>query len=228
MLYPGFGLTFDDLYATAGLARVDRAFLAHLAAGDASLHDRLLAARADPSALGRLGESELLLALAPHLEDFLGRLFGVQAEVSALQAAQNELAPLFACKRQFVQRKALNRYKSDVASAFDGVALRAELEPKIGAPLAGLAGELAFARSVGAWGRRRNRERGGYRSRAALCGVGGAQRRRQGSPQGRRAVQGAAQARFHAAGPGRSRNAQRCRDVSPAGETICGAATGLR
>jgi NADPH-dependent glutamate synthase beta subunit-like oxidoreductase len=152
MLYPGFGLSFDDLYATAGLARVDCAFLAQLAAGDASLRDRLLAARADPSALGRLGESELLLALAPHLEDFLARLFGVQAEVSALQAAQNELAPLFACKRQVVQRKALNRYKADVASSFDGDALRAQLEAKIGTPLAGLSGELAFARTVGEWG----------------------------------------------------------------------------
>ncbi len=153
MLNPGFGLAFDDLYSTTGLAHVDGAFLAHLALADASLRDRLLAARADPSAPGRLGESELLIALAPHLEDFIARLFDVQAEVSALQAAQNELAPLFACKRQVVQRKALNRYKADVASGFDGAALRAQLEAKIGAPLAGLSGELAFARTVGEWGR---------------------------------------------------------------------------
>ena len=152
MLNPAFGLAFDDLYATAGLTRVDGAFLAHLAAVDASLRDRLVAARADPGSLGRLGESELLLAIAPHLEDFLAQVFGVEADVAALQAAQNELAPLFACKRQVVQRKALNRYKQDVAITFDGDVLRARLEAKIGVRLEGLPGELAFARTVGSWG----------------------------------------------------------------------------
>ncbi|MEO8738718.1 MAG: FAD-dependent oxidoreductase [Casimicrobiaceae bacterium] len=152
MLNPGFGLTFRELYATAGLARVDSAFLAHLAGTDAALRARLDVARADPAALSRLGESELLIALAPHLEDFLARLFGIEREVTALQAAQHELAPLFACKRQVVQRKALNRYKADVAVGFDGAALRAQLEAKLAVPLTGLAGELAFARAVGEWG----------------------------------------------------------------------------
>ena len=151
MLNPRFGLNFDDLYATAGLVRVDVAFLAHLAAVDASLADRLTAARADPAALGRLAESELLLAVAPHVEDFIAQLFGIEHEVSTLQAIQNELAPLFACKRQVVQRKALNRYKHDVAITFDGDALRAQLEAKIGVPLEGVPGELAFARAVGRW-----------------------------------------------------------------------------
>ena len=152
MLNSGFGLTFPELYATAGLARVDSAFLAHLAGTDAALKARLDVARKDPVALGRLGESELLIALAPYLEDFLARLFGIESEVAALQAAQHELAPLFACKRQVVQRKALNRYKADVALGFDGAMLRAQLEAKLGTPLIGLAGELAYARALGAWG----------------------------------------------------------------------------
>jgi NADPH-dependent glutamate synthase beta subunit-like oxidoreductase/NAD(P)H-flavin reductase len=152
MLNPAFGLTFPELYSSAGLARVDRAFVADLARTDASLRARLDAARADPAALGRLGESQLLIALAPHVEDFLARLFGIAREVAALQAAQHELAPLFACKRQVVQRKALNRYKAEVARTFDGAALRALLEGKLGEPLIGLAGELAFARAVGSWG----------------------------------------------------------------------------
>ena len=94
----------------------------------------------------------LLIAIAPHLEDFVALLFGVEAEVAALQQAQHELAPLFACKRQVVQRKAMNKYKADEAAGFDGDALRAELELRLGAPLDGLPGELAFARAVGAWG----------------------------------------------------------------------------
>ena len=70
---------------------------------------------------------------------------------------------------------------------------------------------------VGALGAGRSRARGRHRPRAALRGVGGAERRGQSAAQGRRAVQGAAQARFHATGTGRSRNAQRRVDVSPAG-----------
>jgi NADPH-dependent glutamate synthase beta subunit-like oxidoreductase/NAD(P)H-flavin reductase len=151
MLKLEFGLSFADLYATGGLARVDGAFCAHLAAADAPLAARLAAARRDHDALGRKQESELLLALAPHVEDFLGQLFGIETELTALQAAQQELAPLFACKRQVVQRKALNRYKAEEAAGFDGPGLRQELEAKFGEPLTGLRGELAFARHVGAW-----------------------------------------------------------------------------
>ncbi|MGH8799001.1 MAG: pyridine nucleotide-disulfide oxidoreductase, partial [Casimicrobiaceae bacterium] len=152
MLKPAFELTFRDLYATDGLARVDRAFLAFLRAADPELATRLEVARAGAALLGRGDESSLLIGIAPHLEDFLTRLFGIEAEVAALQQAQHELAPLYACKRQVVQRKALNRYKADQAFAFDGDALRAELEARLGATLDGIPGELAFARGVAAWG----------------------------------------------------------------------------
>jgi NADPH-dependent glutamate synthase beta subunit-like oxidoreductase/NAD(P)H-flavin reductase len=152
MLKLGFGFEFPDLYSNAGLTRIDVAFCAWLAQTDVPLAERLASARAAPDALARKDESELLVALAPHLEDWLARLFGIEREVEALQAAQNELAPIFACKRQVVQRKAMNKYKADEAASFDGGALRAELEDRIGTPLTGTAGELAFARKVGEWG----------------------------------------------------------------------------
>src|SRR5437868_3571692 len=152
MLELGFGLTFHDLYFGAGLRRVDAAFGAWIEHADPALASRLAAARADPSALTRLQESELLIALAPHLEDWLALLFGIEREVAVLQAAQHELAPLFACKRQVVQRKAMNKYKAEEVAAFDGEALRAALEARIDASLVGTAGELAFARKVGEWG----------------------------------------------------------------------------
>src|SRR6476659_286927 len=151
MLKLAFGLTFPDLYATDGLARVDASFLAFLRAADAGLAERLAAARATQAPLDRGEESALVIGIAPHLGDFVALLFGVGAEVAALQQAQHELAPLYACKRQVVQRKAMNKYKADAAAAFDGDALRAELESRLGTPLQGLAGELAFARGVGAW-----------------------------------------------------------------------------
>ena len=152
MLNLGFGLAFADLYRAPGLESLDRAFCAWLAGADASLAGRLDAARSAPAALGRKGESDLLVALAPQLEDWLARLFGIDAEVAALQTAQHELAPLFACKRQVVQRKAMNKYKAAEAEGFDGAALRAALEARIGTTLFGTAGELAFARNVGQWG----------------------------------------------------------------------------
>ena len=152
MLELGFGFSFLDLYSDAGLRALDAAFCRWLAESDAALATRLAAARADPGALDRRGESDLLIAVAPLLEDWLARLFGIGREVAALQAAQHELAPLYACKRQVVQRRAMNKYKAEEASGFDADALRAKLEALLGEPLVGLAGELAFARSVGQWG----------------------------------------------------------------------------
>src|SRR5579872_3326206 len=103
------GISFPDLYARDGLVRLDRAFVAHIAAADTALHDRLMAGRADPDALDRKGESDLLVDLAPHVEDFVGQLFGIGAELRALQARHDKLAPLYSVKRLFVQRRAVRR-----------------------------------------------------------------------------------------------------------------------
>ena len=146
-----YGLSFSDLYTTEGAARIDRAFMDHLEAVDTSLVDRLNAARFPPHTLSRADESGLLIALGPHLEDFLASLFDIEGEVRALEARHHELAPLFAVKRAFVQRKALNAHKADVAATFDGAALRRELEARLGVPLDGQAGELAFANAVTGW-----------------------------------------------------------------------------
>jgi hypothetical protein len=56
----------------------------------------------------RLLESidQLLVDLAPHVEDFVGELFGIQIELKALAEAHHALAPIYSCKRLFVQRKA--------------------------------------------------------------------------------------------------------------------------
>src|SRR5262245_53749149 len=128
MLNPAFGLTFADLYSTEGAAHIDALFIARLRESDAALADRLAAARAAPRSLALQDESTLLIHVAPHVEDFIARLFGIEAEVRALEASHHALAPLFAVKRQFVQRKSMNAYKADAAAQFDGPALRAELD----------------------------------------------------------------------------------------------------
>src|SRR5690348_4284264 len=65
------GLNFQDLYRQEGLVRLDAIFLDQLRQRAADLHAALLAARQDPSALTPKAHSELLIAVAPHLEDFL-------------------------------------------------------------------------------------------------------------------------------------------------------------
>jgi NADPH-dependent glutamate synthase beta subunit-like oxidoreductase/NAD(P)H-flavin reductase len=142
-----FGFRFEDLYRRAGLVRLDAVFLDQLKAADEALHGRLLSTRADAAALTEKQRSELIIQLAPYVEDFLGELFGISAEVRALQARHNELAPLYAVKRKFVQRKALTGMTKEQAEAIDGPALAAELESLFDAPLA----EFAFAVHVARW-----------------------------------------------------------------------------
>jgi len=121
----GFDIRFNDLYERAGLLRVDAAFLAFVREVDAALHDRLLAARAKPPQ-GK-DESDLLVALAPHVEDFLARLFGIEAEARALAERHHELAPLYSVKRLFVQRRALHKVKREDAKP-DGFQFTTELD----------------------------------------------------------------------------------------------------
>ncbi len=147
----GFGLSFNDLYRREGLLRLDAAFLAFLGEADASLRARLEAARSGPGALAPKDESALLVALAPHLDDFLARLFGIEAEARALAGRHHELAPLYAVKRNFVQRRALHKVKAEEAAAVDGPAAEAQLVAWLGEPPGTPLGELAFARQVTEW-----------------------------------------------------------------------------
>ena len=123
-----------------------------------ALHDRLVTERADPEALDRKAESDLLVDLAPHLEDFIGELFGIAAEIRELQARHDELAPLYSVKRLFVQRRAVKEIKEADAARLDGSKLAQELDTLIGgkpadfATRAGaVAWELRYAGAVGRW-----------------------------------------------------------------------------
>src|SRR6185369_5520935 len=115
--------SFEDLYRRDALARLDEVFLNQL---DSALRDRLLQARA--TELTRKQNADLLVDLAPHLEDFIGDLFGISAEVRALQAKHSALEPLFALKRKFIHKKAISGVTESQAAAHDGPALAAELE----------------------------------------------------------------------------------------------------
>src|SRR5882724_6156657 len=95
----GFGLRFADLYRRDGLARLDGALVDALKTRSADLHNRLMAARAAPDQVAGKAESELIVELAPVLEDFIAELFNIGTEMSALQSRHETLAPLYTVKR---------------------------------------------------------------------------------------------------------------------------------
>ena len=140
------GIPFTQFYARDGLLRIDALFLAKLAATDADLHRQLLLTRGG-EALAVKQESELLLALTPHLDMFIAWLFGIETEVNTLSGRHHELAPIYSVKRLFVQRKAANKYKGAAAESLDGPELTAKMNVLLGGTLT----ELAFAKAVTDW-----------------------------------------------------------------------------
>ncbi|HEY2873010.1 MAG TPA: pyridine nucleotide-disulfide oxidoreductase, partial [Reyranella sp.] len=140
----GYGLSFHDLYDRDGLARLDAAFVAWLKDANVEVHARLMGARTAPEKLAVKDESNLLIELARPLEDFVGSLFGVADEASALRAVHMKLAPLYDCKRLFVQRYVTRAIKAVDASALDKPCV--DLPVKIEDDLEGW--ELAFALRV--------------------------------------------------------------------------------
>jgi len=118
-----------------------------LRAAHPELAQRLQDARANPGALARKQQSDLIVELAPHVEDFLGELFRISGELRALQSKHHHLAPIYALKRRFVQKKAISGVSKEQASAINGLALAAELESLFDEPLT----EASFVEHVSRW-----------------------------------------------------------------------------
>lgn len=142
-----FGFTISDLYQRSGLAKLDQIYLDFLRTGDGDLCKRLESARAHPGELLPKDESALLIEIAPWLEDFIARLFNIENEVQQLAAKHHELAPLYFCKRQFVQRRAKGKVSDDELAGIDGLALEGELAAEFGEAFS----ELVFATKVTQW-----------------------------------------------------------------------------
>lgn len=146
-LHLDFGLTIADLYQRDGLVKLDQFFIDFLRTSDEALSQRMELARAHPENLALKDESALLIDIAPWLEDFIARLFGIESAVQQLAARHHELAPLYFCKRQFVQRRAKSKVKDDELATIDGLALEKALTQDFG----GTFSELIFATNVAQW-----------------------------------------------------------------------------
>ena len=140
------GLRFEDLYSREGLQRIDAAFVDTLREADAALAQRLTDARANASgeaAPGARDEAALLIEIGPHLDAFVGRLFGIGDALSALRDAHHALDPLYEVKLKFVRREA-TRLAPEALAGFEPDAALREIEAWLGTPF----DELAFSRAV--------------------------------------------------------------------------------
>ena len=142
-----YGFTIADLYSRDGLVKLDQAFLDYLSNSDNTLYKKLDCARAHPDALPAKDESALLIEIAPWLEDFIADLFGIESEVKTLAERHHELAPLYFCKRQFVQRRAKGKVSAAELEEINGLDLEQKLTEEFGVPFT----ELVFATEVTQW-----------------------------------------------------------------------------
>jgi len=112
------GFSFEDLYRPAGLRRLAERFYAQVSRDDAALFQSFEAYRAAGGKnLTAPQESELLMRMGEHLSAFVGRLFGVEAELSALsRGLKGELA-LFEMKRDFITRRVFKKGATDRPTA---------------------------------------------------------------------------------------------------------------
>jgi NADPH-dependent glutamate synthase beta subunit-like oxidoreductase/NAD(P)H-flavin reductase len=142
----GFNIAFDDFYRREGLAKLDGIFCDALKVADEVLYARFMASRV------RMPEdkehSALLIDLAPHVDDFTGKLFGIEKEIALLAEKHDALAPLYACKRLFVQRRAAKALTTEEASRISPDALLSML-PLV--PVDDPHFELVFAKVVMSW-----------------------------------------------------------------------------
>ncbi len=111
------GFDFQELFQAQGLARLDETFMHRLGGLDPALRDRLLAYRQGDGDWPALAVSELLLAVAPRLEDFLAELFAIQPAVADARAAVLSHDPVLLFKRELVLKRA-RRYRKPIMDDF--------------------------------------------------------------------------------------------------------------
>ena len=147
MINLSHNLQFQDLYVRDGLVKIDALFVEFLKTANVELHNKLVAARANPQSIEKKDESNLLIAIAPILEDFIAELFNIRTEVTKLQFAHNELGDLYTAKRLFVQRAAAKYSKPADLPNLNGEKLAEQLKQLMSEELT----EKTFSKHVVKW-----------------------------------------------------------------------------
>jgi NADPH-dependent glutamate synthase beta subunit-like oxidoreductase/NAD(P)H-flavin reductase len=100
------GFTFAELFHAPGLMRLDDCFLNALGTTNSHLRETLVAYRNQEKIFTPIETSELLIACADVLEDFLIELFNIQNAADAARAKTLSYNPISAFKKSFVLRRA--------------------------------------------------------------------------------------------------------------------------
>ena len=142
------GFTFADLHAPERLRALHDLYSDEVSRTEPELWAQWQAHRQNPSALGPVAHSNLIIAMSPYVSRFIARLFSVGPEADALAAQTRAYDDLFRFKVDFVRRRALPLLKG-------GAHVEATLEDHalVEQAMAGLqddgARELAVARLGG-------------------------------------------------------------------------------
>jgi NADPH-dependent glutamate synthase beta subunit-like oxidoreductase/NAD(P)H-flavin reductase len=129
---PGVGgVSYRDLHESEGLRRLFEIFKKDLGDADAALSarysDYLAGSPVEP-----LEESRLLIALAPYVSRFVARIFNVEEDWERMMSEELAFSPVFAFKKEFVQRRVLKKFTADEAVSFDEPALRGTIVALLG------------------------------------------------------------------------------------------------
>lgn len=103
------GFTFAELFQADTLNALDQQYLTHLHRHNPSLHAELLAYRTQSQTFTPVQISELLLACAKILEEFIADLFSLHEALEASRQQTRQHDPIFEFKKWFVLRRARRR-----------------------------------------------------------------------------------------------------------------------
>lgn len=106
---------FNRLRDEKNLAELDAEFLSELRTQDPELAAAVLAWRQDPDQCDKRRYSRFLVLIAPILQAFLVRLFGIESEAEALEQAATDRRPIFAFKAWYVHKHARRRQRQPEA-----------------------------------------------------------------------------------------------------------------
>jgi NADPH-dependent glutamate synthase beta subunit-like oxidoreductase len=113
----GFDISFEDLYSHEGLKKLDKAYLSFLKRLDSNLLEKLLFLREEN--LEKKDYSNFIIEYSAVLEKFLIELFPIQKSIKAFSKHKDNFEKLYKCKKLFVQRKVLLRFKATDLDGFD-------------------------------------------------------------------------------------------------------------
>ncbi len=112
----GFNILFQDLYNLYSLEKLDKIFCAFLLKNNQEIYQKLKKARAGEVE----DESELIIEIAPYLEEFIiTKLFLLAKELKTIRKKTTNLDNFFKAKRLFVQRKVAKKYQLAEIKLFD-------------------------------------------------------------------------------------------------------------